>query len=240
MTAAPESPTFEAVIFDFYGTVAEHDGSGLSLATVLAARGYHLPDELARYYWQDGIDGKEHVEHSCCREHYQAWRRAWLHQLLDECGVPADEHAAIEATLTEPGARGRLVAIPDAIDVLSGLTERGIQVALCSNWDWDLHESIEQSGLADRFDFVVSSAWVGARKPHERIYVHTLEALDVDPARAVFVGDTWACDVEGPRRMGMTPVYVRQPGREHDHTAPADAIARPLRDVLDVVEAIQV
>src|SRR4051812_37161778 len=71
--------SFDAVIFDFYGTVAEHDGTGVSLATLLAARGYHLPDELARYYWQDGIDGKEHVEHSCCRDHYLAWRRDWLH-----------------------------------------------------------------------------------------------------------------------------------------------------------------
>src|SRR5436305_11871389 len=101
---------FEAVVFDYYGTVAEHDGTGETLASLLAARGYHLPEELARYYWQDGIDGKEHLEHSESRERYQAWRRAWLHQLLDECSVPRAEHEQISALLADPAARGRMVA----------------------------------------------------------------------------------------------------------------------------------
>jgi putative hydrolase of the HAD superfamily len=228
----------QAVIFDYYGTVAEHDGTGLTLASLLAARGYHLPAELARYYWQDGIDGKEHREHSQSRERYQAWRRAWLHQLLDECSVPRLEHAAIEAALVDPAARGRMVALPEAHGVLAALAETGVAVAICSNWDWDLHESIEESGLVAKFDVVVSSAWVGARKPHGRIYTHTLEALGVAPERALFVGDTWACDVDGPTRMGMTTLYVRRDGREPDHTAPAGAVARPLDDVLDLVGAV--
>ncbi len=227
---------FDAVIFDYYGTVAEHDGTGISLSALLEARGYVLPPELARYYWQDGIDGKEHLEHSRSREQYMAWRRAWLHQLLDECSVPRAEHEAIEAALTEPGARGRMVALPNAHDVLAALQASDVAIAICSNWDWDLHEAIEESGLVAEFDLVVSSAWVGARKPHERIYTHTLDALGVAPERALFVGDTWACDVEGPRRVGMTSLYVRGDGREPDHTAPADAQARPLVDVLEVVE----
>ncbi len=224
------------MIFDYYGTVAEHDGSGVSLASLLAGRGYHLPGELARYYWQDGIDGKEHMEHSQSREHYQAWRRAWLHRLLDECAVPRAEHEEIEAALTDPAARGRMVARPEAHQVLAALADHQIAIAICSNWDWDLRESIDESGLVAEFDVVVSSAWVGARKPHERIYRHTLHALGVAPERALFVGDTWACDVDGPRRMGMTPLYVRGGHREPDHTAPADAMPAELVDVLERVD----
>ena len=223
------------MIFDYFGTVAEHDGGGVSLSALLAERGYHLPEDLARYYWQDGIDGKEHLDVSCCRDHYQAWRRTWLHQLLGECSVPTHEFEAIEATLTAPDARGRMVALRETDAVLAALAGAGVAVAICSNWDWDLHESIEESGLAGRFDVVVSSAWVGARKPHERIYAHTLDALDVAPERVLFVGDTWACDVDGPRRMGMTPLYVRGEHREADHTAPADAVAGRLLDVLETV-----
>jgi putative hydrolase of the HAD superfamily len=239
VTAEIDTPlrsSFDAVIFDYYGTVAEHDGKGRTLSAVLAERGYHLPPELARYYWQDGIDGKEHLEHSRSREQYQAWRRGWLHQLLGECSVPANEHDEIEATLTDPAARGRMMALPDAHDVLGALADNGIAIAICSNWDWDLHESIAESGLTTKFDVVVSSAWVGARKPHDRIYRHTLAALEVEPERALFVGDTWACDVDGPRRMGMTPLYVRGQHREPDHTAPADVVAGQLVDVLEVVE----
>ena len=235
-TPASALASFDAVIFDYYGTVAEHDGQGRTLTAVLAERGYHLPPELARYYWQDGIDGKEHLEHSQSREQYQAWRRASLHQLLDECSVPASEHEEIEAMLTDPAARGRMVALPDAEGVLAALADNGIAIAICSNWDWDLHESIAESGLTAEFDVVVSSAWVGARKPHETIYRHTLAELQIEPERALFVGDTWACDVDGPRRIGMTPLYVRGDAREPDHTAPADAVAGRLVDVLEVVE----
>ena len=54
---------------------------------------------------------------------------------------------------------------------------RGVALAICSNWDWDLHEAVESAGLTGTVDIVVSSAWVGARKPHPRIYRHTLEQL---------------------------------------------------------------
>ena len=71
-------------------------------------------------------------------------------------------------------------------------------------------------------DVVVSSAWVGARKPHPRIYTHTLQELGIAPEDALFVGDTWACDVDGPRAAGMHTVYLRRSHLGVDHTAPTD------------------
>ena len=68
----------------------------------------------------------------------------------------------------------------------------------------------------------MSSAWVGARKPHPRIYRHTLEQLGVAPEDALFVGDTWSCDVDGPRAVGLRAVYLRRAHFGPDKTAPAD------------------
>ena len=104
---------------------------------------------------------------------------------------------------------------------------RGLTVAICSNWDWDLLEAIEAAGLTGCADITVSSAWVGARKPHPRIYDHTLGLLGHDPSEVLFVGDTWACDVEGPQSLGMHPVYVRRAHFGPDHTAPDDHRDRP-------------
>jgi len=87
----------------------------------------------------------------------------------------------------------------------------------------------------------VSSAWAGARKPHPRIFEHTLTKLGVEPAACVFVGDTWGPDVAGPRAMGMTPLYLFRDGHWPDPTAPADldaegAVVIPdLRGVLEHV-----
>ena len=67
-----------------------------------------------------------------------------------------------------------------------------LALAICSNWDWDLHEAIESAGLTGAFDLVVSSAWVGARKPHPRIYdAHAASSSASRPTDALFVGDTW-------------------------------------------------
>ena len=104
--------------------------------------------------------------------------------------------------------------------MLATLRAGGLALAICSNWDWDLLEAIDNAGLTGTVDVVVSSAWVGARKPHPRIYSDTLERLGLDAADALFVGDTWTCDVEGPRRAGMQPVYIRRPHYGIDYTTP--------------------
>ena len=69
---------------------------------------------------------------------------------------------------------------------------------------------------------MVSSAWVGARKPHRRIYDAVLDQLGVAPDDALFVGDTWTCDVEGPRAAGLVPLYLRRAHFGVDKTAPDD------------------
>jgi putative hydrolase of the HAD superfamily len=212
---------YDAVIFDFYGTLAESDGTGLRVIDVVREHGHEVPADVARRYWQDGLDGVEHDEHSQSRDHYVAWQRRRLHDLLGECGVEPELAEVIVAKLRSEGAGPSMVAYDDAVDVLSQLRAAGVRVAVCSNWDWDLAEALAETGLDEHVDVVVSSAWVGARKPHTRIYRHTLDALGVDPERALFVGDTWNCDVDGPIAHGLRPVYVRRAHREPDITAPA-------------------
>ena len=230
----------EAVIFDFYGTLAESDGVGLRVTEVVAEHGYEVPADVARRYWQDGLDGIEHDEHSQSRDHYVAWQRARLHSLLGECGIDRAEAEVIVDKLRADGAGPSMVAYDDAARVLSELRAAGVRVAVCSNWDWDLVEALQQAGLHEHVDLVVSSAWVGARKPHTRIYQHTLEALGIDAEHALFVGDTWNCDVDGPIAHGLRPVYVRRGHREPDVTAPPEwpehVLALPdLAGILDLL-----
>jgi putative hydrolase of the HAD superfamily len=134
-----------------------------------------------------------------------------------------------------------MVAYDDAVAALTQLRAAGVRVAVCSNWDWDLVEALDAAGLTEHVDVVVSSAWVGARKPHTRIYRHMLDALGVDADRVLFVGDTWNCDVDGPLAHGLRPVYVRRAHREPDITAPAerpdDVLVLPdLAGLLDLLD----
>jgi len=212
----------KAVIFDFYGTLAETPSWGPSWEELLAELGYSLPPDVRDRWWNDGIDGTEHDEHSVSRDTYVAWQQGRVRRMLSECGVPASGRDVLMARVREIGAHRRMTAYEEAASVLAALRARGVVLAICSNWDWDLHEAIEACGLGGAVDVVASSAWIGARKPHPRVYAHMLRELGLAADDTVFVGDTWSCDVEGPRSAGMRAVYVRRPHFSDDATAPAD------------------
>ncbi|HEV7525011.1 MAG TPA: HAD family hydrolase [Acidimicrobiia bacterium] len=225
----------EAVLFDFYNTLAETTNFGPSWEELIRELGYELPADVRERWWNDGIDGTEHDEHSISRDHYVAWQRARVGSMLSECGVPSSAHDSFVGRVREISAHNRIEAYDEVASVLGELRARGIALAICSNWDWDLHEAIESAGLTGSVDVVVSSAWVGARKPHPRIYSHTLEQLGIPAEHALFVGDTWACDVDGPRAAGMRAIYLRRAHLGVDHTAPhADLVPGDVHHALDL------
>ncbi len=227
-----------AVLFDYYGTLAEAT-HWVSADDVLAEHGYELPSETRDRWFNDGIDGFEHLEHSRSRDHYVAWQRERLLGMLAETDVHPGEYEMILQKLRD-GAESRVLeAYPEVPDVLTELRARGMRLAICSNWDWDLTQAVDEVGLTDLVDVQVSSAWAGARKPHPRIFEQTLTKVGAEPAETVFVGDTWGPDVAGPRAMRMTPLYLSRDGHWPDPTAPEEldaervAVIPDLRAVLD-------
>ena len=210
----------KAVIFDFYNTLAESPKWGPSWQEMVAEIGFDLPPDVQDRWWNDGVDGIEHDQHSQSREHYVTWQQARIQGMLDECGVPRDMQEDLIARAREIGGHRHIVAYDETITVLAELRSRGLALAICSNWDWDLEEAIEAAGLKGSVDVVVSSAWVGARKPHRRMYDAVVDRIGVAPADALFVGDTWTCDVEGPRAAGLVPLYLRRAHLGVDKTAP--------------------
>jgi len=242
--------TFRAVVLDFYGTLARAT-AWVSVDVVLAEHGVALDDVVRERYWNDGLDGIEHLDHSHSRDHYVAWQRDRLLSMLSETDLHPGEYEVVLDKLAKGNEARVLEAYDETLDVLSGVRERGITLAICSNWDWDLAEAVDEAGVTRAVDVVVSSAWAGARKPHPRIFEHTLEKVGVAPADVLFVGDTWGPDVVGPRAFGMTPLYLRREGHWPDTSAPQAiatgtlapgdteaegvAIAPDLRRILDLI-----
>jgi putative hydrolase of the HAD superfamily len=239
------SPT-RAVLLDFYGTVARAT-RWVSFDEVLAEHGYELnPDAYERWY-NDGIDGMEHDEHSQSRDTYVAWQRERTLGMLAETDVHPGEYEVILEKLRAGSATRTIEAYDEAAQVLRALRDLGFGLVICSNWDWDLSEAVDESGLSARFDAIISSAWVGARKPHPRIYARALAEAGVAAGDALFVGDTWGPDVEGPLAAGIPAVYLRREGHWPDGTCPHDAPAETgtpviadLRGLLDLVEGAAV
>lgn len=220
---------YEAVIFDFYGTLARAT-RWVSIPDVLADHGVDITNETLHHFF-DGHDGLEHTEHSASREHYVAWQRTRILAMLAETDVHPGEYDRIVERLRHGTATRVLERYPEAVAVLDELAARGTALAICSNWDWDLSEAVDEAEMSGHFDVIISSAWVGARKPHPRIFSETLTKLGSDPARTLFVGDTWGPDVVGPRAVGLTPVYLEREGHWPDPGVPEDPAERDAQAV---------
>lgn len=234
MTAA------RAVLFDFYGTLARAVSWGETHEQVFARHG--LPFDAANWghnFVGEAGDGDEHLEHSVSREAYLAWERERLRRRAQACGVGDDDLEALVADLHSASKAYTLKAYDEVPDVLGNLRARGVTVAICSNWDWDLDRAVAQSGLDHLVDVAVTSAQAGARKPHPRIFRHTLERCGVEAREALFVGDTFSADVEGPLAAGMRVVHVWRDDVEGDPPPLPEGAVRSadLRAVLDVVAA---
>ncbi len=90
---------------------------------------------------------------------------------------------------------------PALIEYTRSLHRHFRVAALTNTWSFG-REMIEQRGIADLFDLIVTSAEEGIQKPDPRIFRITLERLGITASEAVFIDDTEE-NVEAARVMGI-------------------------------------
>ncbi|POM25290.1 Phosphatase [Actinomadura rubteroloni] len=223
-------------MFDFNLTLARLVRWGGTHQAVFDRLG--LPEAGRRWgdRWRNGpLDGEDHREHSVDPVSYHRWELDRLRNRARRCGVPADRVEDVVVELDRVNKALVMEPYPDAADVLGELRRRGLLVAVCSNWFWDLPAALDQTGLTGLVDVAVTSARAGARKPHPLIFHRTLAACGLRPDETVFVGDSWHADVEGPLAVGIAAIHLCRPGERPHEGRPDVPRASSLSDVLDLV-----
>jgi putative hydrolase of the HAD superfamily len=193
------------VTLDALGTLVRLDDPFGRLAAELS-----IPYEQAREALR--------AEMAYYREHHDiASDRAGLDRLRDACtevlrealgGSPVS-HAGLRAALL---AALRFRAYPEVPAVLRDLRAAGIVLVVVSNWDVSLHDVMEQTGLRDLVDGVLTSAEVGEAKPGGAMFRAALDLAGAAPAEALHAGDSIEHDVAGALAMGMRAVLVDRDG----------------------------
>ena len=217
-----------AVTFDFFGTLVRHRyGEGRS-----ARFREYLNDNRLAGEWDRTLMSAlfEPFQHRWREE--QVWieftRR--LFQLANVEGARAvDEHVESVRGIFGPSA---FSVFEEAPGVLADLEAAGFRLALISNWQRGLAYFLQELGLSGHFDAVICSAEVGCEKPDPRIFEMTRDALDVEPARIVHVGDDREADVAGALAAGWRAVLVDRGGGRRDVDVPVVQDLRGLRAVL--------
>jgi HAD superfamily hydrolase (TIGR01662 family) len=98
----------------------------------------------------------------------------------------------------------------DVMPVLEELRKAGLKLGLVSNSARDVRDFARHHALA--IDAGISSFHHGKTKPHGSIFKAVLDLLEVAPAEAAMVGDTFADDIEGALALGMRAVLVDRLG----------------------------
>ena len=82
------------------------------------------------------------------------------------------------------------------------------QLAVISNNFGNTRGWCDEYGLSPLFEVIVDSTVVGVMKPDARIFEIALAALDVLPAEAIYIGDSYVPDMKGAKGAGMWTAWL--------------------------------
>ncbi|MGR4067211.1 haloacid dehalogenase type II [Billgrantia sp. C5P2] len=193
--------------FDVYGTLIDTHGVVTELEERLGRGGKDsLATEFSRrwrdkqleYSFRRSLMGAYVPFGQCTREALDFTDRALQAQLSD---VDKDHLMAVYA---------RLPAFPEAAGALERLAATGMRCVAFSNGTREAVEGLlEQAGIRERFEDVISVDEIKRFKPDPAVYAHLRNRLEVPP------GDTWLIssnpfDVIGARHAGLHAAWVRR------------------------------
>ena len=166
------------------------------------------PSELFSIYKQ----GYKVNERFRTKHHVEIPIQAWIVQLLRRAlgHEPGDSLVEDAIKIIVSARAENAVVFPDSKPLLEKLSKRRIKLGIISNVSsHDVAvEILRRVGLLEHFDKVVTSAFVGIRKPDPGIFLYALMQFKLLPREAVIVGDSERHDIWGGMITGMKTVLV--------------------------------
>jgi putative hydrolase of the HAD superfamily len=201
----PARESIDAVILDAGGVLiipdAEHGQSALAAVGCPSEREDWHRAHYAANVLLDEMDEPDWV----------ALRRS----IADMLGVRPDQREVADPVVERVVALMPWVPVAGAAQALLALAEGGYRLGIVSNATGVVAQQLEEYGICSvtatgmaRVEVVIDSHIVGVEKPDPRIFGFALDALGVDPARCLYIGDTVRFDVRGARGAGLHPVHV--------------------------------
>ncbi len=123
-----------------------------------------------------------------------------------------------------------LKPVPSVRSVLEKLSSTGYRLGIISNASSQrgVERLLEENGLLEFFDVIVTSRLLGVRKPDPRIFYYALHMLGVKPGNAVYVGDRGYEDVYGAKNAGLKAIHLAV---DEEPSPLADAVVQRIDEV---------
>jgi putative hydrolase of the HAD superfamily len=225
----------EAITFDATGTLFHSPRLGEIYCEILGRHGIEVEARaarrLVREVWQE-LACRATPEQDRFTAHAGGARGWWLRfveRFAERLEVPVPSRFAAAELFARFARPDAWQLFPEVPEVLAELRDRGLKLAVISNWDERLPGVLAGLGIGELFSAIVYSAAVGVEKPDRRIFDHTLQLLGTSPERALHVGDREVEDCEGALAAGLSAALrLDRNGRKRGD----------LRDLTGVLERI--
>lgn len=202
------------VTFDFHNTLATCDPWFFLEIRDLAADVLHDVDPAAL-----AAIGRDEV-----LARYRALRKrviasgieidavASVEQVVCALGLSPDREAiarSVERLMRETMAH--VAPVPWAIETVRALSVSDAAVGIVSSAVYHpfLEWTLAHFGIADRLDFVISSASCGYYKSSPEIYRQAMATAGATPERSIHIGDSLRWDVWGAQQAGMGTIWFQ-------------------------------
>lgn len=158
----------------------------------------------------------------------------YLETLFRLAGVAEDRLDDVRAALWRLHGERHLWTGVDrrTVATLRRLRAAGFRLGVVSNSDGRVDQALAAAGLREYFDVVVDSDLAGVEKPDPRIFAFALEALQLRPDEALYVGDIYEVDVVGAEAAGLHAALVDPGGRHAGGGVPSAPSVAELIDLL--------
>ena len=126
---------------------------------------------------------------------------------------------------------------PEVRFVLKTLRER-YRLGIIANQGKDLLDRLERFGILDNFEIIINSTDIGFSKPDLRIFQVALEKANIEPSKAVYVGDRVDNDMVPAKKLGMRTIRLRQGLGQYgseDATFPSDWQVSNVQELLQIL-----
>ncbi|QNE19149.1 HAD family hydrolase [Kribbella qitaiheensis] len=201
----------KAVVFDLDDTLFDHTASATQAVHAWVAELGGTPsDELIAQWFE--IEQRVYGDWLTGKLTHQGQRRARIREFLPLIDRPVpgtddEQDNAFEPYLTL--YRGNWSAFDDARPALEVARSNGWRIGVLTNGSTvQQNAKLEQIGLADLVDVVCTSQSLGYSKPAVEAYQLICEALGVEPAETLMIGDNLDLDVLGARAAGLTAEHL--------------------------------
>ncbi|GAA5063781.1 haloacid dehalogenase type II [Nocardia callitridis] len=227
----------KAVMFDFYGTVVDMQGSLVRAMTpFLESKGYteNPPSRLVtwwrRTHFENSmIDGLLDRDHTPYRQiGFEA-----VKYTLERAGIDAtdDEVRELFSNIT------RLDPFPDVVQALTDIKEHGLELYILSNGDPDLlAEGVPFSKTEHLWDRVISVAEADSFKPAKVTYQTATALVGLGRQEVLFVANH-AFDCIGAKAAGLRTAFIDRRQRPFGNARyPADVTVSDMTELARLLE----